>query len=207
MKTYTKEVIVYGDKVIAQVILSGKNEELVRLLVIGSWYGPQDTSKAPENMMVEKYPDGSFTITMQKLIPLSMAENEKLLDEETDKVLNSIEDALGLDQESLSTSSNNVGHWDTTWDFLMTKEEQDIVLSSKSGRITAPASPCHVGPICCECQYCGDKHSFPMPNDLLEVYPENPLLKVLYCCCGDCDLYGKEVTKLGLTECKCFEEL
>lgn len=62
-------------------------------------------------------------------------------------------------------------------------------------------------PICCDCQFCGDKFSFPLPNDKILTDPENPLLKHFYCCCGDCDLYGQDVTSLGLKECGCFEEL
>lgn len=62
-------------------------------------------------------------------------------------------------------------------------------------------------PICCDCQYCGDKFSFPLPNDKILYDQENPMLKHFYCCCGDCDLYGKDVTGLGLKKCDCFEEL
>ena len=62
-------------------------------------------------------------------------------------------------------------------------------------------------PICCECQFCGDKYSFPEPNDLIEMDPENPLLKHFYCCCGDCDLYEKDITGLGIKECEHFKEL
>lgn len=69
------------------------------------------------------------------------------------------------------------------------------------------SSPSYSRPICCDCQYCGDKYSFPEPNDLLYVDPQNPLLKHFYCCCGDCDLYGTDITGLGLHQCECFEEL
>lgn len=61
-------------------------------------------------------------------------------------------------------------------------------------------------PICCDCQFCGDKHSFPEPNDLIETDPEDPTLKRFYCC-GDCDLYEKDITGLGIQECEHFEEL
>lgn len=70
-----------------------------------------------------------------------------------------------------------------------------------------PSDPNYEGPICCNCQYCGDKYSFPEPNDLLYMDPENPILKHFYCCCGDCDLYGKDITGLGIHECEHFEEL
>ena len=63
------------------------------------------------------------------------------------------------------------------------------------------------GPLCCDCQYCGDKYSFPEPNDLIYMDLENPMLKHFYCCCGDCDLYGKDITGLGIHECKHFEAL
>lgn len=61
--------------------------------------------------------------------------------------------------------------------------------------------------ICCNCQYCGDKYSFPLPNDMLEVDKENPLLKAFYCCNGDCQLYEKRIDTLGIMGCKYFEEL
>lgn len=61
--------------------------------------------------------------------------------------------------------------------------------------------------ICCECMYCGDKHSFPLPNNMLEVDEENPSLKAFYCCCGDCDLYAQRIDTLGIMRCQCFEEL
>ena len=60
---------------------------------------------------------------------------------------------------------------------------------------------------CCGCQYCGDKNSFPFPNDLIEVDSENPCIKHHYCCCGDSELYGKDVTDLDVTKCDVFEEL
>ena len=62
-------------------------------------------------------------------------------------------------------------------------------------------------PLCCNCQYCGDKYSFPEPNDLIYMDPKDPLLKHFYCCCGDCDLYSKDITGLGIHECEHFEEL
>lgn len=62
-------------------------------------------------------------------------------------------------------------------------------------------------PLCCDCQYCGDKYSFPLPNNKIEVDPENPLLKHFYCCCGDCELYEHDVTSLGIRTCGHFEKL
>ena len=62
-------------------------------------------------------------------------------------------------------------------------------------------------PICCDCQYLGDKYSFPVPNNLIDIYAENPWLKHYYCCCGDSPLYKKDVSNLGLTHCDHFEEL
>ena len=51
------------------------------------------------------------------------------------------------------------------------------------------------------------KRGFPEPNNLIEMDPENPMVKHLYCCCGDCELYGKDITGMGIHECECFEEL
>lgn len=60
--------------------------------------------------------------------------------------------------------------------------------------------------LCSDCQYCGDKYSFPLPNNLIDVEPNNPFLKHYYCC-GDSALYEKDITDLGITECTVFEEL
>lgn len=65
----------------------------------------------------------------------------------------------------------------------------------------------NVGAICPDCQYLGDKHSFPEPNDLLDVEPGNPFIKRYYCCCGDCELYGQDVTGMGIKTCEFFEEI
>lgn len=61
--------------------------------------------------------------------------------------------------------------------------------------------------LCCDCQYCGDKFSFPLPNNLIYEDVANPLLKHYYCCCGDCEFYGKDITSLGISQCNNFEEL
>ena len=70
-----------------------------------------------------------------------------------------------------------------------------------------PSGTCSKEPICCRCQYCGDKYSFPEPNDLIYMDPVNPMLKHLYCCCGDCELFEKDITSLGRQECEHFKEL
>jgi hypothetical protein len=61
--------------------------------------------------------------------------------------------------------------------------------------------------LCCDCQYCGDKYSFPEPNDLVDIDPKNPLIKHYYCCCGDCEKYEEDITDQGIVECSCFEAL
>lgn len=127
MEIREKTMKIYGEDVTATVITDNAGTELVRLLVTGSWAGPQDLSKVTPNMLVETYGDDSFSISVQKLIPTSIAENEAALNETVDNVLNSIEDALGLDEDSLSSSSGYAGHSDTTWDGLMTEEEQNII--------------------------------------------------------------------------------
>lgn len=62
-------------------------------------------------------------------------------------------------------------------------------------------------PICCDCQYCGDKFSFPLPNNMIDIDSNNPAIKHYYCCNGDCTLYEKDITNLNIQECKHFEEL
>ncbi len=61
--------------------------------------------------------------------------------------------------------------------------------------------------LCLKCQYCGDKLSFPLPNNLIYADEKEPFKKHHYCCCGDCDFYEKDVTNLGITSCEHFEEL
>ena len=85
--------------------------------------------------------------------------------------------------------------------------ERIAMYQTGNNRPADSSDPRYEGPLCCDCQYCGDKYSFPIPNDLLHMDPENPILKHFYCCCGDCDLYGKDITGLGIHECEHFEEL
>lgn len=61
--------------------------------------------------------------------------------------------------------------------------------------------------LCCDCQYCGDKYSFPLPNDLIDVDPSNSAIKRYYCCCGDCARYGEDITGEGIEQCECFDAL
>lgn len=61
--------------------------------------------------------------------------------------------------------------------------------------------------LCTSCEYLGDKFSFPLPNSLVDVDPQNPLIKHYYCCCGDCERYGKDITAQNITDCPCFGEL
>ena len=61
--------------------------------------------------------------------------------------------------------------------------------------------------LCSDCGYLGDKYSFPLPNDLADADPGNPCIKHYYCCCGDSELYGKDVTGVMITDCSCYEGL
>lgn len=61
--------------------------------------------------------------------------------------------------------------------------------------------------LCHQCQYIGDKHSFPMPNNLIGIDPNNPTIKHFYCCCGDSECYGEDVTDVEIKECECFDAL
>lgn len=59
---------------------------------------------------------------------------------------------------------------------------------------------------CADCGYLGDKYSFPLPNDKIDVDDKNPFLKHYYCCCGDSERYEKDVTNEIVSHCACFEE-
>lgn len=127
MKIREQTMKIYGEEVTATVITDNAGMEFVRLLVTGSWAGPQDLSKVTPNMLVDRCADESFTITVQKLISTDIAKNETALNETVDKVLNGIEDALGLEEDSLSSAFSYAGYSDITWDGLMTNEEMALV--------------------------------------------------------------------------------
>lgn len=59
--------------------------------------------------------------------------------------------------------------------------------------------------LCCDCQYCGDKYSFPIPNEFVDVDAENPLVKHYYCCCGDSSFYRQDITAKNIEICDSFE--
>ena len=61
--------------------------------------------------------------------------------------------------------------------------------------------------VCCDCQYIGDKYSFPLPNDMVLIDQDNPFVKRFYCCNGDCKWYTKDITGEFIKNCDCFEEL
>ena len=47
---------------------------------------------------------------------------------------------------------------------------------------------------CADCCYLGDKYSFPLHDNKIDVDDKNPFLKHYYCCCGDSERYEKDVT-------------
>lgn len=60
--------------------------------------------------------------------------------------------------------------------------------------------------LCRTCAYAGDKFSFPLPNDKIIEDEEHPGVKHIYCCCGDCPNYGKDLTFLGVEQCEHHEK-
>lgn len=130
MKMYVKNMKVYGDNTDVTIYPTACGDEWVRFMVTGSWDGPQDTSAAGKDMCVQLMSDGSFTITKQKLIPVSYISDERQLNELTDMTLNAIEDALDLNTMSLSSGSTWVGHNSADMDYLMTNEERAIISSA-----------------------------------------------------------------------------
>ena len=61
--------------------------------------------------------------------------------------------------------------------------------------------------LCNKCQYCGDKNSFLLPNNMLDMDKDNPSIKPHYCCMGDSKHYAQRIDRLNITKCECFEEL
>ena len=60
---------------------------------------------------------------------------------------------------------------------------------------------------CADCCYLGDKYSFPLHDNKIDVDDKNPFLKHYYCCCGDSERYEKDVTNEIISDCDCFEEI
>lgn len=58
-----------------------------------------------------------------------------------------------------------------------------------------------------ECQYIGDRYSFPNPNPFIGMEATNLSTKRFYCCCGDCEQYAEDITDMGIEQCDCFDEL
>lgn len=85
----------------------------------------------------------------------------------------------------------------------LTPEGKELLIRQIARRQALEPNP----PICCNCIFCCDKRGFPEPDDLIEIDPKNPMLEHFYCCCRDCSLYEKDITGLGIQECKHFEEL
>lgn len=127
MSVIKKDIPICGELALATIFRTDEGQELVRFQATGSWSGPQDTTKANKHMLVEHFPDGSFTVTMQKLAPVSIASDKDLFTEEGDKMLNAIEEELGLEPDTLSSASYYAGYQDAQWDSLMTKKEQTII--------------------------------------------------------------------------------
>lgn len=85
--------------------------------------------KAHENRMeIERYQDGSTTVSVQSLIAwdTSDADIERLYDE----TVNRIEKTLGIGDGCLSSSTWNAGHSERQWDYLLSSEEQAIISQS-----------------------------------------------------------------------------
>ena len=75
---------------------------------------------------VTRYKDGSFTVGTQRLIPWDMPDDDiqKLVDE----IDTSLEEALGLPVgESVTSGSWNAGHDETTYDMLLSNQEDCLI--------------------------------------------------------------------------------
>lgn len=57
----------------------------------------------------------------------------------------------------------------------------------------------------CQNKELGEKFD-PFGSDTRKIFA-NPFIKHYYCCCGDSEFYGKDITNLGFTKCDSFEEL
>lgn len=133
-KCFQRTVNICGEDVLATII-PANGEEWVRVIVEGCWSGPQDTSKTTDEMLVEPFEDGSFSITVSMLIHPELCADTNAMGEMCDNIINDIEDALGLDTQSLSSSGFIAGSQNADWDYLM--PEKDKVLLRLAGIDTA----------------------------------------------------------------------
>lgn len=86
----------------------------------------------------------------------------------------------------------------TNWEY-----EGNTQLALSWGRYEIKAVP----QLCCDCQYVGDKYSFPLPNDKQDIDKDNPLIKHYYCCCGDCNQYEKDVSIQNIQQCDQYDNI
>ena len=79
-------------------------------------------------LLVEVYPDKSASIFVATMLPIETEYDE--LEDKMDDFLNVIEDALGLESDSISSSGWSFGIDDNTYDRLLTTEEQELIGTS-----------------------------------------------------------------------------
>lgn len=122
-----KYMVICGEDVTAAVFTDKTGTEMVRFQVEGTWHGPRDPDKCPKHLFITDFKDGSFCVVAQKLVPVSVAVDDILFQEKIDETLCAIEDVLGLDADSLSSTSGYAGLSDDRMDYLMSEMEQTIV--------------------------------------------------------------------------------
>lgn len=71
------------------------------------------------------YPDKSASIFVATMLPIETEYDE--LEDKMDDFLNVIEDALGLESDSISSSGWSFGIDDTSFDWLLAPKEQEFV--------------------------------------------------------------------------------
>jgi len=102
----------------------------MRLLVEG-FYNiilPQKDCLATESHAeIEHYADGSTAVRILMLIPWDLSEEQ--IARLSDYSLVQIEDTLGIDPDSIQSSDWLAGYDDSSWDYLLSKEDQRMVRS------------------------------------------------------------------------------
>lgn len=115
--------------------IAGENVEVevfddkMRFSTYGAFYEVPENAEsllAEKQMRLTRYPDGSACVETQKLVPVTITDEE--MDDMHDALLTAMEKAMGLPEGGeLSSSGWNAGHFSDELDYLMTQEEQAII--------------------------------------------------------------------------------
>ncbi|MDE7246827.1 MAG: hypothetical protein K2N43_02960 [Lachnospiraceae bacterium] len=125
MKKYCRELKIHGIPTEAQIFADANGREWVRMITEGCWE-PQTIHKSDRHIHICVNKDASINAAVQQFIPAEKASDERWLEEQMDRMLNSIESSLGLRPDPLLSASNWAGHSSKQLDDRMNEFEKAV---------------------------------------------------------------------------------